>query len=571
MTRARWPTFRRYVGALITSSGKRGAYAFGAILLAALFEGLGLALLIPIIGLILAPGGSDAGNGRAQMLIHGAQAMLGDDRQRLLVTALGAFLLVMIVRGGVIFVRDRMLWQLQHCFIAEQRSRLVTQLAEANWSDLVTLDHARVTSQLSGEIARVSVATTMTFQIIVALAMLIVQGGLALLIAPAFGALILILLAAITLPALSRLDRIGTLGQHSTRGHAELLSAINQLLNGLKVALAQGMGRHFSREFDTLQARHLGIQREYSLGRARDQLIFGLVAALAMTLLVGIGVTLFGLSATIVATMIVIFSRIAGPVRSLQQAVPQLFFMLPAFESVTALGATLAAARAMPAEPQPLPTGPLAFRDVRYLHPPGGGVRHASFTLAAGECVGICGPSGGGKTTLLDLAAGLLMPQSGSIWVGDAPLDAPRLAAWQDRIAYATQEPFLFFGSVRHNICWGGSADPADLSAAIGLVGATALIEGLPDGIDTLVGERGASLSGGERQRLILARALLRKPALLILDESTSSLDAASEAAILAAFRRVTPRPAILFVTHRAESLALCDRVLTMDNGTIID
>ncbi len=567
MMLARGRSLRRFLGSLLISGGRRGVLALGIVLLAAGFEGLGLALLVPIIGIVLGQGGNPAG----QAMLGWVSSLVGGNRQTLLATALGVFLLVMILRSLVLFARDRVLWQVQSRFVAEQRTRLVNQLAAARWSDLVTLDHAGVTSQLSGEIGRVSTATTQSFQIIVALALLIVQCALALLLAPGFGALILLLLAGIALPALARLDRIGTLGQFSSSGNAELLGAINQLLNGLKVALAQGMGPQFSGAFDRLQRRQLGFQREFSLGRARDQLLFGVASAVAVTLLVGIGIGLFNLSPAILITMIVIFTRVAGPIRSLQQALPQLFFTLSAYEAIVEMRAALAAARVEPATPLPLAPGLLIFRDVCYLHRQGGGVKRGSFTIAAGEMIGICGASGSGKTSLLDLAAGLLVPQSGTIQIGNTSLDAHHLAAWQARIAYATQEPFLFFGSVRDNLLWGGAATEDALWVALDRVGAGDLVKGLSDGLDTLVGERGAALSGGERQRLILARAMLRKPALLILDEASSSLDAPSEAAIIGAFRALDPRPAILFVTHRAESLMLCDRVLTMTAGEITD
>jgi ATP-binding cassette subfamily C protein len=181
--------------------------------------------------------------------------------------------------------------------------------------------------------------------------------------------------------------------------------------------------------------------------------------------------------------------------------------------------------------------------------------------LRAGEWVGIGGASGAGKTTLLDLVAGLLEPQHGAIRVDGAELGGRTLERWRDQLAYLGQGDLLFDDSVRGNLIADGvSAPDGDLWAALETVGLGQRISALPAGLDQRVGDRGSSLSGGERQRLALARALLRKPQLLILDEATSALDGPSEAQLIAALRALQPRPAALLVAHRDATLAACDR-----------
>lgn len=200
------------------------------------------------------------------------------------------------------------------------------------------------------------------------------------------------------------------------------------------------------------------------------------------------------------------------------------------------------------------------------------GVEDVSLTLQPGEIVGITGPSGAGKTTLADLLVGLFPPQQGRISVGGLALEGSVVAAWRDRVAYISQDPFLFHDTVRRNLGWANpEATERDIWNALALVGADTLVRALERGLDTLVGERGTLLSGGERQRIALARAILRKPRLLVLDEATGGIDVVGERAILEGLRQLEPRPTIVIIAHRAESLAQCERMFRLEAGRCVE
>lgn len=187
-----------------------------------------------------------------------------------------------------------------------------------------------------------------------------------------------------------------------------------------------------------------------------------------------------------------------------------------------------------------------------------GNVLHdVTMQVTTGQVVALVGPTGSGKSTLVEIVAGLLGPSSGTL----------RLAGGATTIVF--QEAFLFAGTVRHNLQLADHYDDNSLWAALDLAAAATFVRSLPEQLDTVVGERGVSLSGGQRQRLALARALLRSPRLLILDDTTSALDLSTEAEVLANLRTALVGTTVLMVASRPSTIALADEVVYLTDGTI--
>ncbi|HYW16707.1 MAG TPA: ABC transporter ATP-binding protein [Allosphingosinicella sp.] len=230
--------------------------------------------------------------------------------------------------------------------------------------------------------------------------------------------------------------------------------------------------------------------------------------------------------------------------------------------------------------PPPQPKAPplaiereLAFEGVGFRYPEGRfALGDVSFQIRAGEHVGIAGATGGGKSTLLDLLMGLLEPDEGAIRVDGRPLDAATRPAWQSGLAHVPQAIYLADDTIAANIAFPRGAegmDPELLASAVRAAQLEEFLSGLPDGLQTYVGERGVRLSGGQRQRIGLARALYRRPRLLILDEATSALDEGTERAVLAALQGLRGDMTLVTVAHRATTLAACDRLIQVDGGRV--
>ncbi|MGE5062621.1 MAG: ATP-binding cassette domain-containing protein, partial [Myxococcales bacterium] len=339
---------------------------------------------------------------------------------------------------------------------------------------------------------------------------------------------------------------------------------------GLKAALAQGTVPSFLAEYAASLHQTAGqfvrYARDYTA--ARQLGMFGAAVAAAVLLLVGVRV--LAMPFAVLVTSLIIFARMTGPSINLQQSAQQVAALAPAFAAIHArLGELEQPPMSHPAG-ESLHWSELRLEGVAFEHQSGLGVKSASFTIKAGEWLGVTGASGAGKTTLVDLAAGLLVPTAGRITVDSEPLGSLLLEHWRRGLAYVGQEGAVFNDTVRANLlAEGASADDAELWAVLDQVGLADRVRAFGEELDETVGDRGSQLSGGERQRLVLARALLRRPSFLLLDEATAALDAEGEAAVLQRLRSLEAHPAALVVAHRESSLAHCDSVVAIQHGIV--
>jgi ABC-type multidrug transport system fused ATPase/permease subunit len=199
-------------------------------------------------------------------------------------------------------------------------------------------------------------------------------------------------------------------------------------------------------------------------------------------------------------------------------------------------------------------------------------LQDVSFEVLPGQKVGIVGPSGAGKSTILALILRLYEPQEGRILLDGYDLRQIKQESLRRHCAIVTQEPFLFNDTVKHNIRFGRlDATDEEIVEAAKLANAHEFIEELPDGYETVVGERGVKLSGGQKQRICIARAFLANPKILLLDEATASVEPESEAIIQATLERLMEGRTTIIVSHRLSMVRDCDQILVVQDGRIVE
>jgi ATP-binding cassette subfamily C protein len=558
-------------------AGAKGLQALLFVFLGALVESVGLVLLIPFFSVII--DSQSAGSWVRSISEWLFSLISAESRIARLSLLVALFTVLMIARAVIITVRDVTIAQLKIGFVQEIRSRITRGLAGAQWDMVSRLRQSRITHLMSADVEQLKTVTDIVLRDGVAAVMLVSQIALAFLLAPgltALGLSVVLLGVTTLLPALRRARQHG---RFVTDANLSLIDDATQFLGALKLAISQNLQKSFIRQFQTT-LNELGTQqvryiREQTITGLTVSTLSGVIGAIAMLL----GIAVFDISASVLLTLLLIVSRMTAPAIQLQLDAQNFARGLPAYETIRELELDLAAAEAPSATASApailLSNGRIVFSRVSFVH--GGvesvpsGVRNLDLIIEPGSIVGVTGPSGAGKTTFADLLVGLYEPQSGQIRVGGIELRGAAVAAWRNGGGYVSQDPFLFHDTIRRNFLWANpKAGEAALWDVLRMAGAEELVRDAPQGLNTVVGERGSLMSGGERQRLCLARAMLRRPRLLVLDEATSAIDIDSEYAIFKRLLGTIPRPTIVMIAHRPESLQHCSRVLQLEGGTLV-
>ena len=546
----------------------RTAFAIALMVGAGLVEGVSLALLVPLFTVLM-------GTEQSEFLTRLFAFVMpeGASTTAKLGLVLILFIVAMSLRAWIVTLRDRKAGLIELEYSERLRVRLFESLARARWQDIEGLKHARVTHALGTGMERVTNATQLLLLASVALAMLAAQWLITFLIAPKV-ALIFLLIAAIGAVPLGRLlTGSFALGEEISGGGISLAHTTSQWLGGLKLSIAQNMQPAFVEEYSHL-AREQTI-RSYAFLRRLSSAYAALTlaAALAAAGLLFAGFALGTSVAALLATF-AIFARMNAAAVTFIQASIQLANNAPAHGELMALFREFEGDRRVSLRPKAslefMRT--VEFDEVTVGRSPEERLSGLTLAIHAGQVLGVTGASGAGKTTFVDAVAGLVVPDTGVIRINGAPMDDSLAQLWRDRISYVPQESFLLNETVRKNLSWGGKeiTDEA-LWEALSLIRLDDVVRRTPHGLETEVSERGIRFSGGERQRIALARAILRRPEALILDEATSAIDIETEAEIFERLAAARPDLTIIVVAHRPSTLAMCDRIIRLEDGQLVE
>jgi ATP-binding cassette subfamily C protein len=327
----------------------------------------------------------------------------------------------------------------------------------------------------------------------------------------------------------------------------------------------------FSKQSDQVARNYLESIHTY----VDVKLLFDIGTVVVLSVMVYFLIEIVKLPTATLFLLIYLFVRMIPQFSTIQRAYQYFINMLPAFSNVIKLEKECQENSEVPGEidEKIKLEKEIKFEDVRfsYLGEDHFTIPDLNLTIPAGKTTAIAGPSGAGKSTVADLVMGLIKPEKGEITVDGVRVTEDSLSSWRNNIGYIAQETFLFNESIRFNLkqaC--PDASQEDIMEVLKLSAAYKFVMKLPEGLDTVIGDRGVRLSGGERQRLALARALLRKPSLLIMDEATSNLDLENEKKIIRAIDGLHGEMTILVIAHRISTIKNADNIYLIDGGEIV-
>ena len=485
---------------------------------------------------------------------------------------------VSICSAALNFGQSYLLSYVGERLVADLRRRVFTHLQTLSLTFYENQRVGELTSRVSNDVTVVQGAlTTNLFGAIQQMITLV--GGLVLIVLFDWRllALILVLIPPVIITARVLGKRLEATSKQSQEALGQATTVLEETLSAPRVVKA------FNREEYEAARYGEAIEEQFRIAVRRVRL--GAAFGPIMTLL-GFGVLIailwFGGSEVVaghlttgqLVSLLLYVIMVSGPMGGLAGTYATLRSAGGAAARVFELLDTQAdVADAPDAQPLPEVRGGIRFEDISFRYTSGPPVLHdVSLEIAPGQVVALVGPSGAGKTTLASLIPRFYDVQAGQVRIDGHDVRAVRLRDLRSHIGVVPQDPLLFGGTLRDNIRYGklGATAP-EIEAAARAANLGGLVAELPEGLDTVIGERGVKLSGGQRQRVAIARALLRNPRILILDEATSSLDNESEALIKSALERLMQHRTVVIIAHRLSTVERADRIVVMDRGGIVE
>ena len=535
-----------------------------AITAAALAEGVGIAALLPMIGLVIEAEGA---GGMLTRYVEHVFAFAGED------VSLGG-LLVLIVAAMTLKALLMLLAMMQVGYSAAHvamnlRLAFIRAILRARWLHFIDRRTGDLASAVSIEPTRTAEAYVGACHVLSGA----IQVAIYLAVCMAISWEISLLALAVGVCGMIALNRLVTVsrraGQNQTDLQKSFMTRLLQGLDGMKPLKAMGREGSMRPLFEG-DVRGLNrAQRTIVISRETLDESYELIRAFAVAGGLYLFVAVWGHPVDGLLVLAVLFVRTMQKVNRVHNQYQIAATNQPAFAFLqSTIASAEEAEESVLGSTEPRLVSAISLRDVSFSYGRGNVLESVSMTLPAGAFIAVVGASGAGKTTVADLIIGLLRPQSGEVWIDGVPLGEIDARTWRRMIGYVPQDTFLFHDTVLANVTLGESGiSRADVETALGRAEAWEFVAALPDGMDTVVGERGARLSGGQRQRIAIARALVRDPALLILDEATTALDPETEAGIVATVKRLTGKLTVLSISHQAAMRRAATVVYSLNDG----
>ena len=467
----------------------------------------------------------------------------------------------------------------ENAFIEETgmalREKLYAVLSGASWESLTARKDADVINLFTSQCGQVSYGIAEVIHFLASTVSAAVQLGIALMMSLPVTALVCLMGACMLAIFMPLRKKSREYGDEMIRLSREFYSELQNQLASVKEVRAYGVEREHAALFESISTAFKTARMKYVRQSSVPGVVYSLAAAVMIALVYLVCTLGLKVETDRLVVLVYVFARLWPVFSGFQGRIQSINSCVPAYEKL------IEALREMQPETEVAETDEdfSRWREIRfdnvhfaYRNSDEETLRGVSFSLERGEKLALLGRNGAGKTTAVNLLLGFLLPQSGAILVDGKPLEAACIRAWRTQVGYVPQDPLILNASVRENLTrFHPNATEDELIAALRKAMAWGFVSRLPDGLDTVLGDRGVRLSGGERQRIVLARVLLGHPSLIVLDEATSALDYESEMAFHDAIASFGKDAAVVLIAHHGATIAMADSAVVLEKGSVVE
>ena len=542
---------------------------FGLTLLLGLNQGVSVVMLIPLLSL-LDRSAVPSGQGKVVEWVNETTQSLGLTLNIELILA--AFVAVLVTTSLLSYFKSTLQSKYEQGFVYSIRSRLFKKVAACDWITLNAKSKHTHIQVLSNEIPKLITYYFAMVNLLSSAIIILAHVALAVMVSVKFTLLVLLVGTVALLSLRKFIGRSFTLGGANIGVFRKMLKQLDDFWIMVKPAKVHNAERFYFEQYDKTCSSMLALQQKQSVNRARSQLLFTLAGVLGLLFIIYVGYRIDNLPMTSIFVMILLFGRLFPLLTGANGFVDIIASNIQSVKMVIEADEQLPEATFLEVEPSNKVnfSGDVQVVNLSFSYNESAPIfEHFNAVFGAGQITGVLGQSGGGKTTLIDIIAGLLKPNTGTVRVGNITLSDENAAQWKESLGYLPQDSFFIDGTIRENLVWDSPHSITDeqIFEILNRVNAKTIVEREPQGLYTPISNFQYHYSGGERQRLALARVLLRYPKVLLLDEATSALDAHTEQQIMETLVQLKKELTVVFVTHRRSLITYFDHTISLSSA----
>ena len=531
--------------------------------------GISIVMLVPMLGLLEV---SEGAVSALHLLTQPLQSLSPGGQVAAMIGVYVALVVLKALLGWLLKIRQS---EFLEAYSLKLRQELYRTVSTARWEQLAVGKQTDTIDLFTAQCSQVSQGVAMIIALLSSVVTALVSLGIALWLSLPVTVFVLIVGCGFAWVFRNLMKESKRYGDEMIRINRAMYAELYSQLRSIKEVRSYGVQKEHADYFEEISHSSKDAKLKFMRRQALPSMLYSIAAAGMIAVIFLVCVLIFRMDTARLMVLVYVFTRLWPVFSGFINKITTIQTTIPAYEKLTEALRTLSVEKSVQEQVRPLRfEKEIGFRNVCFVYQGSGEpvLHDVSFTLKRGSITALMGRSGAGKTTVADLLLGFLEPTSGEILIDGVALTAENLPGWRHDLGYIPQEPLILNATVRENLRrFHPAATQAEMEAALKKAYIWDVVEHLPQGLDTVLGDGGIRLSGGERQRIVLARVLLGAPRLIVMDEATSAMDYESEMAVRKAIRDLNEQVTILMIAHRLATVRAAKYGLVLENGTIVE